>query len=77
MNTNFYRTSDLPLAAVISLFMPVEGIDKTLPLKAFWYFERCDELDELVRCYYRKELQVEPSAYFERVSFLKSMLYSD
>lgn len=72
----YYFTSDLPVAGVLALYLPIEVIDKTDPRKAFWVFKRTEGLDELLRLYYRKELQVEPSAYFERISFLKSMLYA-
>lgn len=73
---DFYKTSDLPLAVVLSLFYPLEAIDRTNPRRAFFIFKRSPKLDEIIEKYYRRELKVEPATFFERLSFLKARLYS-
>lgn len=75
--TDFYKTSDLPLAVVLSLYYPLEAIDRTNPRRAFFIFKRSPELDELIEKYYRRELKVDPATFFERLSFLKSRLYAE
>lgn len=75
--TDFYRTSDLPLATVLSLYYPLEAVDRTNSRRAFFIFKRTEELDKLIKKYYRRELKVEPATFFERLSFLKSRLYAE
>jgi len=74
---DFYKTSDLPLATVLSLYFPLERIDKTNPKRAFFMFKRSQELNELIEKYYRRELKIEPATFFERLAFIKSRLYSE
>lgn len=73
---DYYRTSDLSLAAVICLYFPLESIDKTNPSKAVFLFKREEELDELTAAYWRQELKVIPQAFFNQLKILKTRLYS-
>lgn len=77
---DLYKTSDLALAGVISIYIPLEAIEK-IPHKSkvFFVFKRDSngELDELVRRYYRRELTIEPILYFEQLSLLKSRIYAE
>jgi hypothetical protein len=75
--TDFYRTSDLPLATVLSLYYPLEAVDKTNSRRAFFIFKRDTKLDEIIEKYYRRELKVEPATFFERLAFIKSRLYAE
>ncbi|HLL60640.1 MAG TPA: DUF5659 domain-containing protein [Candidatus Nitrosocosmicus sp.] len=74
---NYYSTSDLALAATISLFYPLESIDKTNPHKAEFLFKRDASLDQLIESYWRRELKVEPQTFFTQLKFIKNRLYSD
>ncbi len=73
---NYYSTSDLSLATSISLFYPLESIDKKNPYKAEFLFKRDDSLDKLIEAYWKRELKVEPQAFFAQLKFIKSRLYS-
>ena len=73
--TDFYRTSDLACAAAVSLFVPLDSIDKTDRRRAFFIFERNGELDGLLEAFWKGTLQVEPRAYFDRIKALKTRLY--
>ena len=73
--TDFYRTSDLACAAAISLFVQLDSIDKTDRRRAFFIFERNDELDGLLESFRKGALQVEPRAYFDQIKALKTRLY--
>lgn len=73
---DYYKTSDLSLAATICLYFPLEAIDKTNPNKAIFLFKKVDELDELTAAYWRQELKVIPQAYFNQLKILKTRLYS-
>ncbi|MBI2038908.1 MAG: hypothetical protein HYT22_01330 [Candidatus Niyogibacteria bacterium] len=73
---DFYRTADLALAAALSLFVPLEAIDKTDYRRAYFVFPHSEELDELVAAFWRKELKVEPQAYFDELRAIKTRLYA-
>jgi hypothetical protein len=72
---DFYRTSDLALATTISLFYPIEAIDKQNPHKAYFIFKREEGLDELIEKYWRGELRVEPKTFFNQLRVIKARLY--
>jgi hypothetical protein len=74
-SSDFYSTSDLSLASAISLWFPLEIVDKSNPSKANFIFKREEGLDKLVESFWRKELQVEPLTYFNQLKLLKSRLY--
>lgn len=72
-----YSTSDLALATMISLFYPLEAIDRTNSNKSQFLFKRDEELDQLIEAFWRKELQVEPQTYFNQLKIIKSRLYEE
>jgi len=74
---DFYRTADLALATAISLFYPIEAIDRQNPRKAQFLFKREGGLDELIESYWRGELKVEPQAYFNQLRIIKARLYGE
>lgn len=74
LNEN-YSTSDLALAAVLSLTYPIEAIDKQNPQKAQFLFKRDTQFDQIVESYWRRELKIEPQAYFNQIRYLKTRLY--
>lgn len=75
IDQNDYLTShDLPLVAYISMWYPIEAIDKTLS-RAEFVFKRDINLDKLVQSFWKREIQVEPLAYFNQIKVIKSRLY--
>jgi hypothetical protein len=72
---DFLRTGDLSMAAVIFLFKPLEGVDRQDPKRAQFIFKRSQELNDLVTKFQRKELKVEPLAYFAALREIKARLY--
>lgn len=71
-----FSTSDLALAALISLSYPLEVIDKTQnPHKALFLFKRDEQLDRVVEGYWRGELKVNPQEYFNAIKNIKARLY--
>jgi len=73
--TNEYRTSDLACASALSLFLPLCDVDKRDTRRAYFIFERTDELEKIVAKFQRRELRVEPRAYFDQIKALKTRLY--
>ena len=73
--TDFYSTSDLALATAISLFYPLESIDRQDSRKAYFLFKRNNQLDSLIESYWRGELKTDPKAYFNALRVIKARLY--
>ena len=75
----YFKSSDLALAAVLFLFFPLEGIDKENPRKALFLFEKDSDghLDETITDYWRGELKVDPRRYFEALRQIKARLYEN
>ena len=74
-NDDYYSTSDLALATTISLYYPLEVVDRTNPHKALFLFKRDDSLDQFIESYWRGELKVNPATYFNQLKILKARLY--
>lgn len=70
-----YQTSDLACAAAISLFVPLEDVDKSVPRRAQFIFARTPELEDIVAEFQKRQLSVEPRAYFDQIKALKTRLY--
>lgn len=75
--TDYYSTSDLALATTLSLFYPLEVIDRTNPNKAQFMFKRDAGLDRTVEAFWRGELKVDPQVYFNQLKITKSRLYAE
>lgn len=73
---SFYQTTDLALATAISLWYPIESLDKSNVRQSVFRFKREESLDQLVEAYWRGELQVEPQSYFNQLRVLKARLYA-
>ncbi|HWA51826.1 MAG TPA: DUF5659 domain-containing protein [Patescibacteria group bacterium] len=73
----YFFTSDLSLCSTLSLFAPIEFIDRTNPQKIEFAFKKNEELDKLINQYWRKELRIEPIAHFNQLKMLKSRLYEE
>ncbi|PIS13836.1 hypothetical protein COT65_01940 [Candidatus Shapirobacteria bacterium CG09_land_8_20_14_0_10_47_13] len=74
---DYYSTSDLALAAVISLWFPMEFIDRTNPHKAAFLFRREKGLEEIVESFWKRDLKIEPQAYFSQIKAVKARLYGE
>jgi hypothetical protein len=72
---DLYRTSDLACASALSLFVPLQDVDKSDPRRAQFIFNRNKGLDTLIEEFRKGELSVEPRAYFDQIKALKTRLY--
>ncbi len=72
---DYYSTTDLNLSCVISMYFPLWAIDRKNTSKAEFIFKREEGLDKLVESFWRRQLQVEPIAYFNQLKVIKSRLY--
>lgn len=76
-DNDFYKTSDLALTTAISLYYPLEAIDRQNPTKAEFIFKRDESLDKLIEGYWRGELMVNPQTYFNQLKIIKARLYGE
>ena len=74
---DYYSTPDLALATAVSLWYPIESIDRTHPSKALFQFKRDENLNQLVETFWKQELRIEPQAYFNQLKVIKSRLYGE
>ena len=74
---DYYKTSDLALSAFLSLYFPIDSLDKTNPEKTLFLFIRTPELDRLIEAYWKRKVQVNPQDYFSAIKNVKSRLYQE
>lgn len=77
LNENYYQTSDLSLATTISLFFPIDDINRSNPRKAIFIFQKTPELEKLIDQYFRNEIKISPQTYFNQLRVVKSRLYAN
>ena len=77
LDENYYSTNDLSLATTISLWYPIEEIDRSNPRKAFFIFRKTPELEKLIDQYFRNEIKVSPQVYFNQLRVIKARLYAN
>ncbi len=77
LNENYYQTSDLSLTTTLSLFCPIENIDRSNPRKAVFIFRKTPELEKLIDQYFRNEIKISPQVYFNQLRVVKARLYAN
>ncbi len=70
-----YSTTDLTTAVTLSLYFPIETIDKSNPRKAIFLFRRNKEFNKTLEQYWRGELRVSPQAFAAQMKVIKTRLY--
>lgn len=76
-SNEYYESSDLSLATTLSLYYPLEAIDRKNPQKALFIFKRDQQMDKLIEAYWRGEIKVNPQEYFNALKNMKSRLYEN
>jgi hypothetical protein len=72
---HWYTTSDLSLACTLSLWFPIEKIEKGSSRKATFVFTDTAQLKDLVERYWRGQVKVEPQGFFNQLKTIKTRLY--
>ena len=70
-----YRVSDFPLVVTLSLWLPIEAIDRTDSSRTCFLFQNSEHLTSLVAAYNRGELRVDPRAFYYASRDVKARLY--
>lgn len=74
---SLFSTSDLALAAAISLFFPIDSIDVSNSSRAEFRFIRNDQIDGLIEAFWRDEMKVSPKAFFYQLKSIKTRIYEN
>lgn len=79
LNVNdYFRSSDLALVVALSLFFPIEAIEKDTSRKAYFLFRKgADSFEEILKQYWSRELRVEPQSFFNQLKVIKARIYSE
>ncbi len=74
---DYLRIQDLALAAVLNLSIPLDSIERINPRdnKVTFVFADSSHIDELVDQFWKRQLTVEPLAYFNSLKFIKSRIH--
>jgi len=75
MNSDFYQTSDLSLATTLSLYFPIESVDKSDLKRVSFIFKRSKEFDAILKSYWREEIDVKPQKFFSQMKIIKTRIY--
>lgn len=71
----YFKTSDLSLAATISLEIPIEKIDRSDSSRVEFHFLINQQLEQLIDRYWKGKLHVEPKQFFNQLRTLKARIY--
>lgn len=66
----YYSTSDLNLATVISLSFPLDSIEKLTGNRKAFVFKKEKGMDQLIEAFWRRETKVEPLQFSDHRKML-------
>ena len=72
--TDFYSTTDMQLATVLSMKFPLREL-KIEGKRGTFIFDASLELEDFVKSFWDKQLSVEPLALFNALKTIKNRLY--
>ena len=77
--SEFFLTSDLGLATILSLYFTLEDIDHSDPRKAFFVFKQQPKLNQILVAYFNNDptLTVRPQVFFNQLRDVKARLYAE
>jgi len=73
---NIYKTSDLALAATLSIFYQIHSMDSSNPKRIKFIFLKDRNFDLYLERYWKGELKVDPQKYFQHLKILKNRIYN-
>lgn len=75
---NMFVTTDFNTIVVLCYFdHKIETIDKENPKKVRFYFKKSKNLETILSKFWKKELLVEPIAFFSLIKEIKSRIYEN
>ena len=78
MNINdYFSTCDLSLVTTVSLYYPIEALDRSNPPRVQFLFKRDSDLDKLVESYWKQEVRINPQTFFNQLKIIKARIYDN
>jgi len=75
---DYFKSSDLALVATLSLFFPIEAIEKDMSGKAYFLFRKDKgSFDATLQKYWSRQLKVEPQTFFNQLKVVKARIFSE
>lgn len=71
---DIFWTTDVALAAALTLKYLIEEIDDTIPNKVAFGFIETPDLEQYVRKFWNKELSVEPQAFYNEILMIRKRI---
>ncbi|KKT42643.1 MAG: hypothetical protein UW88_C0011G0053 [Candidatus Collierbacteria bacterium GW2011_GWD2_45_10] len=72
---DYFSSSDLALVTTLSLYYPIDSLDRSCLPKIQFFFKRDSGLDKFVESYWKGELQVNPITFFNQLKIIKTRIY--
>lgn len=66
----YYSTTDLTLATVISLFYPLDCIERLSDKRKAFIFKRENDFDQIIEAFWKRKMRVEPLNFSEHRKML-------
>ncbi len=73
---NIWSSTDLAISAYLALNFELIDLSRVEGNRFEFRFKKSDELENAVNAYFNRSASVNPSDYFQKIKFLKSLLYS-
>lgn len=73
---NIWSSTDLAISAYLALNFDLLDLNRVEGNRFEFRFSKSIELEEAVNAYFNKSATVNPADYFQKIKFLKSLLYS-
>ena len=74
---DYFSSCDLSLVTTISLYYPIDTLDRSSPPRVQFLFKRDSDLDKLVEAYWKDELRVSPQTFFNQLKIIKARIYDN
>jgi hypothetical protein len=76
INKNYHKTSDLALAATLSLYSPIQSIESDDGHRMVFLFDKTPQINDLISKFLMGELRIEPQQYYNQLKVIKTRIYS-
>lgn len=73
---NIWSSTDLAISAYLALNFELVDLNRVEGNRFEFRFKKSTELEEAVNAYFNKSATVNPADYFQKIKFIKSLLYS-
>lgn len=74
---DYYSSSDFGLVVTLSLYYPIDSIDKANPQRAVFNFKRDTGMEDIIARYWSRTLQIEPQIFLTQIKNVRTRLYEN